>query len=194
MAQEERSLYNKFQGKHGRTPGVYLDEVERRQLEDYRAAIESREPDYEHLDIGYSPIVPLDMVPDNSYSNPSAARDPQDVAPVVTVVNEVFEEPTVVARTSANYVDELANANAVRAAGAPAGAPAGAYDDGGEGGPDLKHPEKAVSTTGTDLSANDSPTMAPENRPAERKATKKATAKKTAAESTAKKSTTKKVS
>lgn len=214
MATEERPLFNKFQGKNGRTPGVYLDEVERRQLEDYRATIEGREPDYEHLDIGYSPIVPESMVPDNVYSNPSAAHDPQEVAPVVTIVNEVFDEPNVVVREGGNYVDQLNTVNGARAAGAPAGAPAGMYDDGGKGGPSFlsdlgsnqgdKDAEKAqkeradlaakaakaTTTKGTDLSAKDSPTMAPENRPRKRTAAKKSTpAKKTAAKkSTAKRS------
>lgn len=219
MAKEERPLYNKFQGKHGRTPGVYLDEVERRQLEDYRATIEGRDPDYEHLDIGYSPIVPLEMVPDNRLnSNPSANLDPQEVAPVVTIEQEVFDEPNVVVRDNVNYVDQLSTVNGARAAGAPAGAPAGMYDDGGKGGPSFladlgsnqgdkeaeqKQKErekvaaeaaKSTTTKGTDLSANDSPTMAPENRPRDRgKATKKTAAKKsTAKKTTARKSTAKK--
>lgn len=215
MAKEERALYNKFQGQHGRTPGVYLDEVERRQLEDYRATIEGRDPDYEHLDIGYSPLVPKEMVPDNRLnSNPSANLDPQEVAPVVVIENEVFDEPNVVVREGANYVDQLNTVNVSRAAGAPAGAPAGMYDDGGKGGPSFladlgsnqgdKEAEKAqkeraelgrkaaeaVTVKGQENSASDSPTMAPENRPRDRGTKKTAASKRTSAKKTTAKKTT----
>lgn len=187
MAEQERALYNVFQGKQGRTQGVYLDELERRQLEDYRARIENREPDYTNLDIGYAQIVPESMVPDNHVmSNPSAARDPQHVEPVVVTVHEVFDEPSVVVRGGTNYVDNLNSVNAAAAAAAPAGAPAGAYDDGGKGGPgflqDAFHTEdqekrqkkldevgkkaaQSVKTKTPEGDATTSPTMAPENQP-----------------------------
>lgn len=217
MAKQERALFNPFMGKSGRTQGVYLDEVERRRLEDYRARIEGREPDYDNLDIGYSPLVPESAIVDNTnMSNISAGRDPQQVDPVVVIENEVFDEPNVVDRASMNYVDALRSANAQARAGAPAGAPAGLYDDGGKGGPDFtsltsKKSEneaaekekdlqkvaskaaEAVTVKPTNNSAKDSPTMAPENRPRDRSATKKTAAKKsTAKKTTAKKSTAKK--
>lgn len=201
MAKEETGLYNKFQGKHGRTPGVYLDEVERRRLEDYRAQIEGREPDYDNLDIGYAPLVPESMLTDNSLmSNVSASRDPQEVAPVVVIEREVFDEPNVVVREGLNYVDQLNTVNTARAAGAPSGAAPGEYDDGGKGGPSFladlgtgsseeeekKQKErekigaaaaKAQSVKPQEHTAKDSPTMAPENRPRKRAAKKSATKK-----------------
>jgi len=134
MATEETKYYNVHEGKHGRTPGIYSDEEDRRRLEDYRARIEGREPDYDNLGIGYSPFTTEPH--DNTMSNPAAARQGLEAKPAFIVEREVFSEPNVVVRTGqSSYADRLQAVNEGRAAATPMGAPAGAYDDGGQGGP-----------------------------------------------------------
>lgn len=133
MATEETKYYNVHEGKHGRVPGIYSDEEDRRRLEDYRARIEGREPDYDNLGIGYSPFTTDPQ--DNTMSNPAAARAGLEVKPAFVVEREVFSAPNVVSRGELNYADRLLAVNEGRAAATPLGAPAGAYDDGGQGGP-----------------------------------------------------------
>lgn len=45
----EKNLYNIHDGVAGRDGGPYLDQVEAREAERRRAAVEGREPDYDHL-------------------------------------------------------------------------------------------------------------------------------------------------
>src|SRR4249919_1503199 len=113
MATEKTEYFNVHEGKHGRPPGIYSDEEDRRRLEDYRARIEGREPNYENLDIGYSPLT-LDPH-DNTMSNPAAEREKHELTPAFVVEREVFSEPNVVARGGVtNYADHLSSVNNAR--------------------------------------------------------------------------------
>lgn len=62
-ADETVTLYNQQEGLMGRPPGIYLDEVEAKQQEDYAAMKEGREPNYETMGAGAGrPLVPVQML------------------------------------------------------------------------------------------------------------------------------------
>lgn len=137
MAEEKTKLFNIHEGTKGRAPGIYLDQVERRRLEEYRAAIEEREPNFTDMPPGYEPLVRKDALSDNSfYSNPSNQYVSHEVKPVAEFSTKVFDHPAVRKGSDLTYTDSLLANSQAKAIATPAGARPGQFDDGGFGGPE----------------------------------------------------------
>jgi hypothetical protein len=95
---DTQNLYNVNDGVYGRDGGPYLDQVEGRQQEERRAALEGREPDYDaHSVSPYVPLVTGDQLIAN-YNPTTLAGDDQKkfdgeiTAPVIATVEVPTED------------------------------------------------------------------------------------------------------
>lgn len=92
-------LYNAAHGKTGRSGGPYLDDVERRQAEEWRAIKEDREPDYKNppATAGTVLVTKSQLVERGTDMNHVAANVEVTVEPVDSIqvsVAEVEPDPT----------------------------------------------------------------------------------------------------
>lgn len=94
MSEDTKNLYNPHAGVTGRDGGPYLDQEERRLAEIRRAAVEDREPDFDHAPaVAGTPLVTAGQLVNmaNPTSNPSQFNaDPYGLAVDTLAKDESF--------------------------------------------------------------------------------------------------------